>query len=180
MKADTKLTVRSHTWGGLPLCHRFQALRCQGSYRTELLPSLTVTSQHWGWKPKSLCWQLDLSRVLCSMVDTRFRIWLLTVCFSNCKIILIRNELPWNKIWENLPQWLSPQKIGNFCSSLCPYWGLFNHIWSLLVISSEASHNMQQKNEKKYLHSLSNQIQTFLNFELEFLKMSRKLEELFT
>ena len=33
--------------------------------------------------------------------------------------------------------WLSHQKIGNFSHSLSPHWGLFNHIWSVSVISSE-------------------------------------------
>ena len=44
----------------------------------------------------------------------------------------------WSRIWEELPWWLSHQKFGNFLPSLCPHWGLFNHIWSLLVISSES------------------------------------------
>ena len=39
-------------------------------------------------------------------------------------------------IWEDSPWWLSHQKIGNFCPSLCPHCALFNHIWSLLMISS--------------------------------------------
>ena len=34
--------VKPHTWGGLPWWRRFQSLRYQGSYRTELLPSLTT------------------------------------------------------------------------------------------------------------------------------------------
>ena len=38
---------------------------------------------------------------------------------------------------RDLPWWLSHPKIGNFSPSLCPHCGLFNHIWSLLVISSE-------------------------------------------
>ena len=41
-------------------------------------------------------------------------------------------------IWEDLPSLLSHQKFGNFPPSLLPHWGLFNHIWSLLVISSES------------------------------------------
>ena len=41
-------------------------------------------------------------------------------------------------IWEDLPWWIiSHQKIGNFFPSFCLHWGLFNHIWSLFVISSE-------------------------------------------
>ena len=31
-------------------------------------------------------------------------------------------------IWEDSPGWLSHQKLGNFCPSLCPHCGLFNHI----------------------------------------------------
>ena len=31
---------------------------------------------------------------------------------------------------------ISPKKF-NFSPSLCPHWGLFNHMLSLLVISSE-------------------------------------------
>ena len=40
-------------------------------------------------------------------------------------------------IWEDVPWWLSHQKSGNFCPSLCPHCWLFNHIWSLLINSSE-------------------------------------------
>ena len=57
------------------------------------------------------------------------------------------------KDWEYFP----------FCMSTL---GIFQPHWNLQV---EASHNMQ-KYDKKSLHSLSNQIQTFLNFELKFLK----------
>jgi hypothetical protein len=38
----TSWRVRPRTWGGLPWWCRFQALRYQGCYRTELLPSLTA------------------------------------------------------------------------------------------------------------------------------------------
>ena len=44
---------------------------------------------------------------------------------------------PYSHLWEDLPWWLSHQKIGNFCPSFSLHWGLFNHIWSLLGISSE-------------------------------------------
>ena len=73
-------------------------------------------------------------------------------------------------IWEDLPWRLSHQKFGNYPPSLGQHWGLFNHIWSLLVLSSDPigrSESKYAKNMiKKVLHSLSNQIQTFLNFEL--------------
>ena len=36
----------------------------------------------------------------------------------------------------------------------------------------ETRHNMQKYDKKKSLHSLSNQIQTFLNYWLNFLKIN--------
>ena len=51
-------------------------------------------------------------------------------------------------IWEDLPWWLSTQKIGNFCPSLCPLCGLFNNIWSLLMISSEPIGRSESKYAK--------------------------------
>ena len=44
---------------------------------------------------------------------------------DNWKIFEIRD------IWEDLPWWLSHQKVGNFCLALCPHFGLLNHIFSL-------------------------------------------------
>ena len=40
-------------------------------------------------------------------------------------------------IWEDLPWWLSHQKIGNFCPYLCPHCWLFNNTWSILMISAK-------------------------------------------
>ena len=99
-------------------------------------------------------------------------------------------------IWEDLPWWLSHQKTGNCSPSLCPYWGLFNYICCLLVISSEpiifsyiwcllviSSEPIICKNMMKKIFAVNDQSNlNFLKFWIDNFQnlISHKLEELFT
>ena len=57
--------------------------------------------------------------------------WTLSNKKKGTKTCMISN------IWEDSPWWLSHQIVRNFCPSLCPHCGVFNHIWSILILSSE-------------------------------------------
>ena len=80
-----------------------------------------------------------------------FASWVLNLTQSIHKKVVTPNGKSVD-IWEDLPWWLSHQKIQNISPSLCPHLGLFNNIWSLLVISSEPigrSQSKYEKNDKK-------------------------------
>ena len=75
--------------------------------------------------------------------------------------------------------------IGNCCPSLCPHYGLFNHIWSLLMISSEPLGRGKSLYAKilsqKFCIHLAIKFKLSWNFGWKFFKShSHKLEEIFT
>ena len=85
-------------------------------------------------------------------------------------------------IWEDLPWWLSHKKW-EFSPSLCPHLGLFNHIWSLLVISSEPigrSESWYAKIWSKKMFAFTQQSNS--NFWVEIFEnvIPHELKELFT
>ena len=83
----TTWRVQPCTWGGLPWWRRFQALRYQGCYRTELLPSLTAewletsppNTEVEGSDPRGLKWDYRKGYVGCWIYPEYSVAWLIPV-----------------------------------------------------------------------------------------------------